>query len=48
MIASSANDTIYPSYFLINEIPYNDPLKISNEFNKYFIDIGPTLASKIT
>ena len=37
-VIGSANDTKYATYFLINDIPYNDPFKISNEFNKDFVN----------
>ena len=34
--------------FNVNGTMTNDPLTIANAFNNYFVDIGPTLANKIT
>jgi len=36
-----------PLNLTINNTVTNDPLIIVNEFNKYFVNIGPSLANKI-
>ena len=43
---TSKND--YPRYFLINDMPVSDHSQIAREFNKYFVNIGPSLANSIT
>jgi hypothetical protein len=40
------NDKI-SSFFKIDGVPVSDPLTISNKFNAFFTNIGPTFASKI-
>jgi len=47
VLNSSANND-YPKYFLIDDLPCHEPHKIANAFNKYFVEIGPALASNIT
>ena len=37
----------YPDHFIIDKIPITDKKKISNSFNDFFTNIGPTLADKI-
>ena len=38
-----------PSFFIDeHNIILKDPVKISNNFNNYFADVGPLLAAKIT
>ena len=37
----------FPSYFNINETKLTDKKDIATEFNKFFINIGPKLASEI-
>ena len=36
------------AHFIHNNIKYTKPADISEKFNDYFVNIGPTLASKIT
>ena len=36
-----------PKYFLVNNVKIDDPQLIATEFNRYFVDIGPKLASNI-
>ena len=41
------NNKSFPKHFLINNRYVSDPKSITNEFNKYYIEIGPKLASTI-
>ena len=47
VIAPSSKDIDFPTHFLVNDSLYNNPLEISNEFNKVFVDVGLELARKI-
>lgn len=37
----------FPKYFQVNDKTVSDPKSIANEFNQYFINIGPALATEI-
>ena len=37
----------FPKQFLINDNFETDPKNIAQQFNKYFVEIGPKLASSI-
>ena len=39
--------TSYNNRFKLNNITITDPSEIAKQFNKYFVNVGPTLASKI-
>ena len=41
------NSNSYPKEFLINDNLISDESTIVNEFNKYFVEIGPSLSQKI-
>ena len=36
-----------PDEFIIDNSPVSDPLKIANDFNRYFTGIGSSLAEKV-
>ena len=38
----------FPKQFLINDNFETDPKNIAQQFNKYFVEIGPKLASSIS
>jgi len=44
---TSTQKSKFPLHFLIDNVPCSEPQEIANEFNKYFIEIGPSLAGKI-
>ena len=46
-IIGSKGPDLYPQYFRINNQTINDPKVIANNFNDFFINIGPQLADKI-
>ena len=47
-IINKHSDTkAFPKYFLIENTKITDPVQIANSFNRYFIEIGPSLAAKI-
>ena len=47
ILNKSKRNNNYPREFLINGIFQSDENKIANEFNKYFIEIGPNLSQNI-
>jgi hypothetical protein len=47
IICKTKNVTNLPKYFLINGSRVDDDITIANEFNKFFINIGPHLAQNI-
>ena len=47
IIDKQANNKQFPKYFLIENATISDPMEIANKFNKYFIDVGPSLANNI-
>ena len=47
IIDKTTKKTDLPNTFLINGTPENDPNLIAHELNKYFVEIGPSLASNI-
>jgi len=48
-ILNKSNDSkSFPKYFFIDNRYMSDPNTIANEFNKYYIEIGPKLATSIT
>ena len=47
IINKSKDKNDIPQYFLVNNIKVSDHKLIATEFNRYFVDIGPKLASKI-
>ena len=47
ILNKNQNDKCFPNYFIINGTPVSDQTTIANEFNKYFTNIGPSLASQI-
>ena len=48
LISTSKTRNNLPDYFKINNSNVTDTQEIANEFNKFFIEIGPKLASKIS
>ena len=44
---NSDNKNDFPSYFVINNVAVRNPIDIAHEFNKFFVQIGPNLASNI-
>ena len=44
---TKTNDNNIPKRMIIENIETFDPEKIADSFNKFFVDIGPSLASKI-
>ena len=48
VISGSSNTSHYPCKFLLNDVYITGADKIANEFNKYFINVGPKLISKVT
>ena len=47
LLNKSSGKVDFPTHFLVNDIPVVDHNKIAHEFNKYFVNIGPSLAEKI-
>ena len=47
VISPSGSKNDNQTSFLINDLPHSDPSTISNEFNKYFTEIGAKLASNV-
>ena len=47
IICNDKENTI-PKNFIINNLPCSDKQAIANEFNKFFINVGPSLANDIT
>jgi hypothetical protein len=47
LLNKSSSKDEYPRYFLVSDIPVVDQNIIAEEFNKYFINIGPSLAENI-
>ena len=47
ILCRNNKNTEFPSHFLINNEPITNMSSIANEFNKYFTNIGPKLASTI-
>ena len=47
ILNKSRTNNFLPNYFVINGSPITDKTTIANEFNKYFVNIGPNLASNI-
>ena len=47
LISTSNDKNCLPQVFQLKNRSINDPQEIANEFNKFFIEIGPGLASKI-
>ena len=45
-IIGRANSDPYPDYFIVNDQPMNDSV-IANQFNEFFINVGPQLENKI-
>ena len=43
----SKNRTAFPSNFMINNLSIEDPQEITNNFNRFFIDVGSDLSNKI-
>ena len=47
IINKSTTDSNHPVTFRINDTEQNDPKVIADEFNKFFVEIGPKLASRM-
>ena len=47
IINKSTTDSNHPVTFRINDTEQNDPNVIADEFNKFFVEIGPKLASNM-
>ena len=47
IIGKTKKTSDFPKYFLINGQQIDDDYKIANEFNKFFINVGPNLAESI-
>ena len=48
IINKSQNKKQFPKFMLVDKVPISNNVTIANNFNKYFTEIGPNLASKIT
>ena len=46
-IIGRANSYPYPDYFIVNDHPMNDSKVIANQFNEFFINVGPQLENKM-
>ena len=47
VIGKNKSTTKKVSYFMLNNIKIENNIRIANEFNNYFVSVGPTLASKV-
>ena len=48
IINRDKNRCEFPASFIIDDIEVTDTKQIADEFNKFYVNIGPSLASKIT
>ena len=47
LLSATKNDKSFPKFFNMNGERIKDKRQIANEFNKYFTNIGPSLANEI-
>jgi len=48
VINKTGKSSDFPMYFTLNNVNLSNPMTIANAFNKYFVNIGPKLASNLT
>jgi hypothetical protein len=47
LLCKTKSNNEFPTYFIQNDLNITDSYKIADEFNKYFINVGPKLAENI-